>query len=186
MRYSSTLVLLFSLLSLICLIHGVSAETWSASWIGAAPQAAVEQTTDIHIRRAVYGASGQPDKQVDVTQKLQQAVASKKTALTANNALAGGDPAYGHVKHLEIDYSLDGKRQQRSIAENTTFSLDSNAKQALGKNAPAVGANQWIAFRKINPHPGGYRRQKANSYQLRDELVRLPWPKLFYQPDEAP
>ena len=148
MRSSSALVLLSCLLSLTCLTHEARAEIWSASWIGPAPQTAVEQTTDIHIRRAVYGVSGQPDKQVDVTQKLQQAVASKETALTANNALAGGDPAYGHIKQLEIEYTLNGKLKKRSVPENTSFSLDPDAKQALGKNAPAAGANQWIAFRK--------------------------------------
>ena len=114
--------------------------SWQAEWIGLdqQPKAASSLKPDgkapkITITRALYGAPGDPAKQVDVTAKLQKQVSQGQFKVKGSNALAGGDPAFGTKKELELVYSLDGKVHKVTLPENGEMDL-SNRKVARKKS----------------------------------------------------
>ena len=119
--------------------------SWKASWIGVpAPEGAHE----VVIQQARYGVSGDSAKQVDVTEKLRAIVRSGKYTVESSNAIAGGDPAYGKEKTLELEYTVNGTAQKKSIPEKESIHLVLGKAEAFRDTAPPAGANQWICFRK--------------------------------------
>ena len=151
--------ILYSVLVLCSFQPGASAATvaesrlklnpgWTASWIGPAQSPELEKQPEVVIRSARYGVSGLVEKQVDVRSQIQEAVASGNYRVSASNGLAGCDPAYGVKKVLELEFSIDGERQQRSIPENHSLDLTSKDLSDTVRDAPPKGANQWMVFRK--------------------------------------
>ena len=98
-----------------------------ASWLGSAENAGRDAT--IVIQQALYGVSGTPAKQVDVTQQIQQTLASGDFSVSVNNELAGRDPAHGTKKTLELKYTLNGTPITRSLPENIRYDLIRSPKQ---------------------------------------------------------
>lgn len=147
----------FYLSSILCAFIGAlfpiiasgasEAQDWQAWWIG--PEATERaDVSSITVQKAVYGVSGVPDKQFDVTAQVRKIVEAGRSQLTANNALAGRDPAYGTKKTLELSYSVDGELKEASLEEGSSLDLCSNSSVASEKDAPPAGANQWICFRR--------------------------------------
>lgn len=126
-----------------------SAGPWSAAWIGAADSPTEKAAPVIVIQKALYGVKGDSSKQVDLTKQIRGIIAAGNNSIKASNALAGGDPAYGREKTLELEYTIDGNQMQRTVAENEAFHLVSKDEKALEEGAPPAGANQWISFRKV-------------------------------------
>ena len=122
---------------------------WQASWIGAddtvAPEGdAAGRMPVIVIKKALYGVSGNPEKQVDLTKTLQQAVAAGQYRVSADNATAGRDPAYGVEKTLELEFTVDGELRKASVKETEPFLLVEGAPpERLPKDV-----NRWSCFRK--------------------------------------
>ncbi len=114
--------------AMIAALSSAVAENWNASWIGAdsstapKPDASVVRP-ELVIKKAFYGKSGDPAKQIDLSAKLQQAVESGKYDITVGKTLAGGDPAYGVEKTLELEFAVDGKLIKRSLKEGEEFDL---------------------------------------------------------------
>ena len=108
----------------------------------------VIQAPEVVITDARYGVRGDPERQVDVTGRIQQAIESGSYRVTAQNKLAGRDPAYGVKKTLELEYTVDGARHQHTLDEGESLKLTSGDNEASLKDAPLPGANQWIAFRR--------------------------------------
>lgn len=75
---------------------------------------------------------------------------NNQLSFVANNATMGGDPAYGIVKTLEINFTLGGTNQTLFFGENATVNIGGNALpltvvQALYGNAaafPGLGGMQ--------------------------------------------
>jgi alpha-L-rhamnosidase len=128
---------------------GLAKNAWRASWIGATEQPAAnetsQQTHEVVVTKALYGVKGHPAKQVDVTKQIQQAVAAGKYRVTANNGTAGRDPAFGHVKTLELECIVDGKVIKISVKEDAHYDLVKGVQQ----ESQPKGVNQWSCFRKI-------------------------------------
>ena len=82
-----------------------------------------KKSPEIVITKALYGAPGVPEKQVDVTEKIQALVSAGKKRITVNNELAGRDPAYLTQKRLELVYTLDGKVHKVSTPQNEAVDL---------------------------------------------------------------
>lgn len=135
-------VLGIMLMSSLC---ATASGAWNAQWI-AVPLEKTEPS--IVITRALYGVSGKPEKQADVTAQIKQALAAGNFRIQANNDLAGGDPAYGVAKTLELEYRLDGVVLKKSVKENASLDLVTLEAKELEKDAPPRGANQWSSFRK--------------------------------------
>jgi hypothetical protein len=75
------------------------------------------------ISKAVYGVPDDPQKQVDVSKKVQAFLSAGERGIIVNNELAGRDPAFGILKRLMITYSLEGETYEISAAENETLKL---------------------------------------------------------------
>jgi hypothetical protein len=73
------------------------------------------------VKKAVYEASDGAGG-VDVTQVVAAMVKSGQTNIPATNT-SFGDPAFNHVKHLRIEYTLDDKPLTKTIAENGVLEL---------------------------------------------------------------
>ena len=127
-------------------------EAWQASWIGAAEKSASRTSSlkdskspIVVIQQAFYGEKGNPAKQVDLTKKIQQAVASGQYRVIASNGFAGRDPAFGLVKTLELEFTVDGKVTQTSLQENAHYDLV----QGMHQESQPNDVNQWSGFRKV-------------------------------------
>lgn len=94
----------------------------------------------IVISKAVYGVSGDPQKQVDVTKKVQALLSAGKQAIIVSNELAGRDPAHGTVKRLELVYMVDGKVRKVSVPENKEVDLP-GSKGGAGR--VLLGLTDW-------------------------------------------
>jgi len=109
----------------------LSNDDWQAQWIRMeeAKEAKEAEETEaavtkpeVIITKAIYGVLNNPAKQRDVTEAIRKQVADGGQVVTGSNRLAG-DPAHGTVKKLLVEYSIDGKAQQRTLAENARFDL---------------------------------------------------------------
>ena len=126
-------------------LTAMSEEAWRASWIGVPAPAGAHEVV---ILQALYGVDGDPAKQVDVTQELRDIVRSGKLTVQSSNAIAGGDPAYGREKTLDLEYTVNGTAQKKSVPENKSINLVLGKAEAFRDTAPPAGSNQWISFRK--------------------------------------
>ena len=122
---------------------------WQASWIGAASAPGGENAPAVEIVSARYGVSGDPSRQVDVTEKLRLGVAGGSVVVSADNQTAGRDPAHGTVKTLELEYTVGGEPRKQSIAEDTRFNLVTGKEVQSDAKASAKNVNQWFCFRKV-------------------------------------
>jgi hypothetical protein len=75
----------------------------------------------LEIQRAVYAADDGAGE-LDVTAKLSE-LARDGQVIAANNDVLGRDPAYGHVKHLRVEYTFDGKPGIATADEGGTLTL---------------------------------------------------------------
>lgn len=96
-------------------------EDWSAKWIDAKVRTRIvsNQAAPI-IRKAAYETeSGTPS--VDVTELLTKQAKAGAFSIDVRNESFGGDPAFHTVKHLRVDYEIQGKKTVRYFAEQTTL-----------------------------------------------------------------
>jgi hypothetical protein len=61
------------------------------------------------IEKALYGVLDDPKRTRDVREKLQRLLDAGETSFTVARMAAGDDPAFGIVKTLEVDYTVNGK-----------------------------------------------------------------------------
>jgi len=90
---------------------------WTAQWI-TAETPAVPASEKLVIRHAVYEANGGV---ADVTSLVAGMVKENRLRVLVNNEVLGTDPAYGQVKHLRVDYELDGKPFSKTVDEKLTL-----------------------------------------------------------------
>jgi hypothetical protein len=121
-----------------------------------------QSKSELRIVKAVYGVLAEPDKTVDVTDKLAALVKAGELNVPVDNNLAG-DPAPNVVKELRVDYSLNGVLRHATNQENETlvfsetprspdapsFALSANAdgQPQLWASAPGTFAFEWASGR---------------------------------------
>ena len=66
----------------------------------------------LEIQRATYAAVDDASRNMDVTEKIAELTKSGRVDIRVGNDVFGRDLAFSHVKHLVVEYSLDGKLQQ--------------------------------------------------------------------------
>ena len=110
------------------------ANDWqNAEWIGfdqlpsaqEKPAAKANTKPKITITKALYGKLGDRAKQVELKERIQELVKAGKTKIKVTNDFAGGDPAFGTVKSLDLEYSLNGKVIKTNVNENSEVDLAS-------------------------------------------------------------
>ena len=77
----------------------------------------------VELISALYGQAGNPERQLDVKDKIQKQLDEMQYDFTMTNKLAGKDPAGGMVKTLDLKYKLNGKIYSKKIRENGTVSF---------------------------------------------------------------
>ena len=92
----------------------------------------------LEIKHAVYGADG--GGSADVTAKLVALIQSGQKSIVASSDELGGDPAFGSVKQLHVEFTLDGKPGTATVDEGDTFVFPAHASQlakarSLGKSS---------------------------------------------------
>ena len=79
----------------------------------------------LQIRSAVYGALADAKQQADVTEKLAGMVKGGSVVATANNDLAGRDPALNVHKQLRVEYVIDSEPGSVTVEEGKTVRIPS-------------------------------------------------------------
>ena len=77
----------------------------------------------VELISALYGQAGNPERQLDVKNKIQKQLDEMQYDFTITNKLAGKDPAGGVLKTLDLKYKLNGKIYSKKIRENGTVSF---------------------------------------------------------------
>ncbi len=96
---------------------------WTAKWISATVSTAAETGTGrLVIRHATYEARNGAGA-ADVTATLNRQVNNGQLSVTVNNENLGGDPALNRVKHLRVDYELNGQAFSKTANEEQTLVL---------------------------------------------------------------
>ena len=116
---------------------------------------------------AVDGAGG-----ADVTEKVAAQVENGNVTLLVNNELFG-DPINLHVKHLRVEYTLDGEKKTAIVGENQMLEIGSEAGQIAYPpfewSADAKGALQVLAWQN-----GAVNWQNSRGQNRRTLLPATP------------
>jgi hypothetical protein len=89
----------------------------------------------LRILKATYAAiDGAGD--ADVTRLVSERIRGGSTDIPVLPSILGGDPAYGHVKILTVEYEDDGKRATVSARDGSKVTM-----RAAKENAAAVQVN---------------------------------------------
>lgn len=77
----------------------------------------------LRVRKALWGPEGDTARTKDVTEQLQRIVNSGKLAFTVAELASEGDPAFGVVKTLRVEYECAGKVYTASATDPDTMVL---------------------------------------------------------------
>lgn len=92
----------------------------------------------IVIKSAIYAAPG-AGRRVDVTALLRKLVRENggtSLSMRVDNSAFGGDPAYGHIKYLTVNYTLGGKPATAHVHENAMLSIPFFPLTAIHRHTP--------------------------------------------------
>ena len=109
-------------------------------------------SSDLTILVGRYGADG---VFADVRQLLQQAVANNALTMKVGNHTMGGDPIFGVVKDLLVQYSTSAGSFEVTVEEGGTLSIPN------GNGSPIGGGSQS----PVVPITSGVTKQKITDYQ---------------------
>ena len=111
---------------------------------------------ELTINKAVYGDL--PDGEFkDVTRQAREQIGAGALSIKASNDLFG-DAAPGKVKQLQVEYTLNGMSEKRTIPENGMLNVVSQvvspeliAKMAAPLNDPAVNPEARASLFGVQP-----------------------------------
>jgi hypothetical protein len=89
------------------------------------------QKSRLVIVKAVYGDLPK-GKASDFTSDVAEMVENDALEVTANNGNFG-DPAFGLVKKLRVDYTFDGWKKSITIGENESLKISPSVEQAQNR-----------------------------------------------------
>jgi alpha-L-rhamnosidase len=101
----------------------LKSDDWKAKWIEGTGYVASKSRTAPAALSIVSATYGSTEAKKDVTTLLAGMVRNHCLAVKADNAAFGGDPCYGKAKQLLVEYELDGKRLQKTIAEGAMLAI---------------------------------------------------------------
>jgi hypothetical protein len=130
-------------------------------------------TAKLEIQRAVYGVLEDPQKCVDVTAPLAALVQDNTLSVEASNRIAG-DPVYGIVKKLRVDYTLDGAPQSKTVSENEILEIPDTESEEFPAAQVSVSREGEVELRAWEA--GAYELRTASGQALRVEVPAVPEP----------
>ncbi len=98
------------------------------------------------IVRAVWGPEGDAARTKDVTDQVRRKLATGVTSFVVAELASEGDPAYGVVKTLRVDYTVDGEARTASATDPERIHFDMPADDATAAT-PVALANGALALR---------------------------------------
>ncbi len=109
----------------------------------------------LEIKKAVYEAEDGA-AEADVKAKVLQFVNAGQFSIPVGNGEMGGDPAFGHVKQLRVDFTIDGKPGTATAEEGETLTFPANADDmAHIQSMIRTSARQTFVSPTLNGTPAG-------------------------------
>ena len=126
----------------------------------------------IKIRRAIFGVPGDVARTHDVRAAVQALVDRGQVAVQVGKLVAGGDPAYGVIKTLDLEYTVDDQPFELIGREPDTIGL------VTGIFAPARAADVRSDFsgrlQIVASQPGHYEVKTAARKKLSASIASVP------------
>jgi hypothetical protein len=140
-----------------------------------------EPKVKVVIEKAVYGVLSDPNRTRDVRAKLQAVVDGGELSFQVARMAQGDDPAYGIVKTLVVEYSIDGKSYKVSgeDPEDITLSAFAGSERVAEVHSTTDG-RPWVEAWE----PGRYELKTASGRTLSCETQALPQPQEITGPWE--
>ncbi len=136
----------------------------------------------LKILKAVYGVLGDPKRCIDVTEQLRRMVKNNALCVKASNEIAG-DPAYGVVKQLRVEYKLGDASFVETVTEGDWLVLPPSGARKVLRLTWSVPEGSWTILRightptgKTN-HPAPPEGTGLECDKLSREGARLHWEK---------
>lgn len=112
----------------------------------------------------------------DVTQQVRNAVQGGALRIQASNDLFG-DPAYGFVKTLRVEFRQGGRTYRRTVQEGQTLTIDGIAPGDIRRATyGAAGASADVGKAILQRHPGSPVRRMT---ELRPVRITEPRPGVY-------
>ncbi|MGC8668799.1 MAG: glycoside hydrolase family 78 protein [Chthonomonadales bacterium] len=112
----------------------------------------------------------------DVTQTVRSAVQGNTLKIAASNDLFG-DPAYGFVKTLRVEFRRGGRMQRRSVLEGQTLVIEGiTAEDIRRATYGASGASADVENAVLQRHPGSPVRKIMELHPVR---ITEPRPSVY-------
>lgn len=126
----------------------------------------------IKIQKAIYGILADDSRRRNVRSELQALVDRGVTEFPVGKLNESGDPAYGVVKALEVEYLADGR----------SFTARAQEPDSIHLSLPASPVNQVAQLRTSNNgaldvvawEPGKYDLQTTRGGALQADIVSVP------------
>ncbi len=136
------------------------------------PVVTVTKSPVIRIHQATFGLPGDAARTRDVQSEVQAMADRGEVAIQVGKLVVGGDPAYGVIKTLVVEYTVDGQAFKLSGQEPNTVSLvagiEAPARAAKVRTAPA-GQLEIVASQ-----PGHYELKTARGRTWHVEVATVP------------
>ncbi|MBC8096414.1 MAG: hypothetical protein H7Y43_11425, partial [Akkermansiaceae bacterium] len=126
----------------------------------------------IQIKKATYGVPGDASRSRDVRSQVQALVNGGEVDFQVGELNAGGDPAFGVVKTLVVEYTADGRpftnraREPDSIYIGTTVLAVNRAAQLRSDKEGRLSI--------VASEPGKYELKMAGGKTLRAKISAVP------------
>lgn len=102
------------------------------------------QKNNIHIIKANYGVPGDSARSIDVTKKLQSIVNTGNLMFQVSDMAKGNDPAFGVIKTLTVDFSINDRINSVSATDEQFINLASIENSLPEAEISADPENKWI------------------------------------------
>ncbi|MCP5523768.1 MAG: hypothetical protein H7A46_19700 [Verrucomicrobiales bacterium] len=142
-----------------------------------------EPIPTITVQKARYGVLDDPARTRDVREKLQRVLDGGEFSIQVARMAAGDDPAFGIVKTLEVDYTVDGTSLQLSGTDPQTVDFREAAQppsMPVQIRADAEG-RRWLEAEE----PGDYEIRAASGRLRRVPVDSVPSPITLSGPWEV-
>jgi len=138
------------------------------------PVFATAKPVVVEIQRATYGPPGDVQRTRDVRAKLQALVDDGVTSLQVAEMARGDDPAYGVVKTLDVEYTVNGQTAKISGQDPDTISLIPTQNAPERAAEVRSDANRQLSI--LARQSGRYELELAGGRTLRTEINAVPAP----------
>lgn len=131
---------------------------------------AAKPAPKIVVRKAIYGVLDDPSRTRDVREKVQRIADGGDFSFEVARMAAGDDPAYGIVKTLIIEYTVDGKPATATGTDPETVNLASPP----GSSPPCELISSGSRLTLIARQPGRYTLVRAGGGKRDITVSDLP------------